>query len=118
MAALYAVVWLFFRPTRFDLDGAALRIVWPLRQRAIARGDIEGARVLTGADFRREHGYGMRIGAGGLWGGFGLLKTGKTTFSMWISRTDWLVVVDVRGERPLLLTPEDPERFVAALVRS
>jgi hypothetical protein len=57
----------------------------------------------------------MRIGAGGLWGGFGLLKTERETFSMWISRTDELVIVRLRGARSLLVTPEDPRRFVASL---
>lgn len=34
---------------------------------------------------------------------------------MWISRTDRLVIVELRGARPLLATPDDPERFAAAL---
>jgi hypothetical protein len=113
----YASVWFLFRPTRFEVDADALRIVWPLRQRAIARTDVEDARILGSAEFRRDHGLGVRIGAGGLWGGFGLLKTRQTTFSMWISRTDRFVIVRLRGARPLLLTPDDPERFVAALGR-
>jgi hypothetical protein len=70
---------------------------------------------VSGADFRAEYGLSIRIGAGRLWGGFGLLKTRRTTFSMWILRTDRLVIVELRGARPLLLTPETPERFVAAL---
>jgi hypothetical protein len=74
---------------------------------------VTSARTITAQEFRREYGYGMRIGAGGLWGGFGLLKTGKTTFSMWISRTDRFVIVELKDARPLLITPEDPERFVA-----
>jgi hypothetical protein len=39
----------------------------------------------------------------------------RTTFSMWISRTDRLVLVELRGARPLLVTPETPERFVLTL---
>ncbi|MCU0242247.1 MAG: PH domain-containing protein, partial [Vicinamibacteria bacterium] len=60
----------------------------------------------------------MRIGAGGLWGGFGLLKTSRVTFSMWLSRTDRFVLVSLRDTRPLLITPENPERFIAALRRT
>jgi hypothetical protein len=37
------------------------------------------------------------------------------TFSLWISRTDRLVIVDLDGAKPLLVTPDDPERFVARL---
>ena len=119
MAALvlasHATVWCFFRPTRFEVDGASLRIVWPLRSRTIARADVLAARIVTRAAFRAEYGYGIRIGASGLWGRFGLLKTWRTTFSMWISRTDRLVIVELRGARPLLVTPETPERFVLTL---
>jgi hypothetical protein len=115
IALLYASVWLFWRPTRFEVDDGALRIVWPLRTRVIDRAAIETVRVVAACDLRPEYGAGMRIGVGGLWGGFGLLKTRRTTFSMWISRTDRLVVVELRGARPLLVTPDDPERFVEAV---
>lgn len=118
IVALYAGIWLAWRPTAFELDADTLRIRWPLRSRAIARADVEGARVVTSSEFRREYGYGVRVGAGGLWGGFGLLKTGRATFSMWISRTDRFVLVTLRGARPLLVTPEEPERFVETLVSS
>ena len=116
-ALLYVAVWLAWRPARFDVDGDVLRLVWPVRARSIPRRAITRARTLTGPQLRAEYGLGMRIGVGGLWGGFGLLKTRTTTFSMWISRTDRLVVVDVTDGRPLLLTPDDPDRFVAALGR-
>ena len=64
MALIYASIWFLFRPTRFELDAQALRIVWPLRTRVIERANIESARILTWAEFRKEYGYGMRIGAG------------------------------------------------------
>jgi hypothetical protein len=112
---VYASVWFAFRPTRFEVDAKTLRIVWPVRSREIDRDAIVDARIVTASDFRREYGYGMRVGAGGLWGGFGLLKTGRETFSMWISRTDGFVVVRLREGRPLLMTPADPDGFVRML---
>lgn len=115
IVVLYASVWFAWRPTRFEIDDRALRIVWPIRVREIDRADVEDARIVSADEFRREYGLGMRIGAGGLWGGFGLLKTAKATFSMWISRTDRFVIVRLQRARPLLVTPEDPERFVKAL---
>jgi hypothetical protein len=57
----------------------------------------------------------MRVGAGGLWGAFGLLKTRRETFSMWISRTDRWVLVTLKGDRPLLITPDRAEEFVAQI---
>lgn len=112
---LFASVWFVWRPTRFVVDERTLRIVWPVRTREIARADVEEATIVSADEFRREYGYGMRVGVGGLWGGFGLLKTGRATFSMWVSRTDGFVIVRLRAARPLLLTPEDPVRFVRAL---
>ena len=34
---------------------------------------------------------------------------------MYVSRTDRFIIVRLRTERSLLLTPAEPERFVAAL---
>jgi len=78
----YASVWFVWRPTRFEIDAGTLRIVRPTRSRTIQRTAVMDVRLLTAAQLRAEYGFGMRIGAGGLWGGFGLLKTRVTTFSM------------------------------------
>jgi hypothetical protein len=112
---IYAGVWLAGRPTQFEIDEESLRIVWPTRRRVIPRSTVRDARIVTGPEFRSAYGWGMRVGAGGLWGGFGILKTKATTFSLWISRTDRLVIVELDGANPLLVTPDDPERFVARL---
>jgi hypothetical protein len=115
MAVICASVWLFWRPTRFVIDDTGLRIEWPLRTRRILRAALGAAQVVSTADFRRDHGRGMRVGAGGIWGGFGLLVTRDETYSMWISRTDRFVIVRLAGARPLLITPEAPEQFVESL---
>jgi len=119
MAALvmlvYVSVWFLFRPTRFEIDATGLWIVWPMRSRHIPRREIGEASAIGIAEFKREYGLGMRVGAGGLWGGFGLLKTGRETFSMWISRTDAFVLVRLRGARTLLITPDRPREFLEAL---
>jgi hypothetical protein len=113
--ALYASVWLFWRPTAFEVGGSGLRILWPLRVRTIPAREVAEAAALSREAFRREFGWGMRIGAGGLWGGFGWLYTSKGLLGLYVSRTDRLVLVRLRTGRPLLVTPESDERFVAAL---
>lgn len=115
MVLLYVLVWFAFRPTAFEVSDEALRIVWPVRARSIPRSEIVSVRTMTAADFRAEYGLGMRIGVGGLWGGFGLLQTSRVTFSMWISRTDSFVLVTLKSDRPLLLTPESPGAFIESL---
>jgi hypothetical protein len=116
MVGTCAFTWLAFRPTRFIVDEAGLRIEWPIRMRTIPRAAISGARLVKAGDFRRAHKLRVRIGVGGLWGTFGLLRGPRETFSTWVSRSDrWVLVRLTGGARPLLLTPAHPERFVAAI---
>lgn len=116
IVAVYAWIWLRFRPGRFVLDRDRLRIHWPLKRRDIARGDIVAARLLDARQLREEIGWGMRIGAGGLWGAFGLLWTRRRGLvQMYVSRTDGYVWIECAGARPWLITPERPGAFVKAL---
>lgn len=111
----YASVALWWRPLRFEVGGHCLALVWPLRSRLVEGRQIAGVEIVPRAEFRRRYGWGYRVGAGGLWGGFGLLVTSRESFAMYVSRTDHFVLVRLRAGRPLLLTPAEPERFVAAL---
>jgi hypothetical protein len=116
LAALYSWVWLRFRPSRFIVSPAALEVIWPLKRRRIPRRDIASVRLVDNAELRREIGWGMRVGAGGLWGGFGWLWTRRRGIvQMYISRTDGFVWVERIGDRPWLITPAEPENFVRAL---
>lgn len=118
LAALYAWVWLRFRPTRFVVSAEALDVVWPLRRRTLPRGGITAVRLVDPQALRREVGWCMRIGAGGLWGGFGWLWTRRRGIvQMYVSRTEGLVWIERAGSRPWLITPERPEAFVRALSR-
>ncbi len=111
----YLVIWLWFRPRCFLLSSEVLQIRWPLRKKEWLRSEITHAEVLSGADFRRKYGRGMRIGAGGVWGGFGWLKTKSQMFHMYISRVDSYVLVHFRSDIPLLITPNKPMDFVTEI---
>jgi hypothetical protein len=119
LSGIFAIAGLgirvFMRPSFFELTDAGLRICWPLRSRMIPRQSIRSARLLTESEFVNEFGRGVRIGAGGAWGRFGLYRTPKATFSLWASRSDEVVVVDLAGDRPLLITPVRAQEFVAQL---
>lgn len=114
MLAIWAFIWLWMRPRRFAVTDAGLRIEWPLRSELIPLDGIRSVERLDGATFRQRYGLGMRIGAGGLWGGFGLYKTASVTFRFYVSRLDDLVVIQTDG-RPLMITPARPEALVQAL---
>jgi len=114
--AIYAWVWLRYRPTAFSVQPTGVEVTWPLKRRTIPRADIIAARVIDGPTLRRETGWAMRVGAGGLFGGFGYLwTTRRGLVRMYVSRTDRFVWIECRRERPWLITPDRPDTFVRAL---
>jgi hypothetical protein len=116
LVAIYAWVWLRFRPSRFVVRREGLRVSWPLKRRDIPRAEISTVRLVDTHELQREIGWGMRVGAGGLWGGFGWLWTKRRGIvQMYISQTDRFVWIERAGGRPWLITPERPEAFVRAL---
>jgi len=110
-------VWLRFRPSRFTVDGSGLEVIWPLKRRYLPRESIAKARVIDRQGLKREIGWGVRVGAGGIWGAFGWLWTKQRgVVQMYISRSDGFVWIERTGARPWLLTPEKPEEFARALI--
>ena len=115
-AAIYGWVWLRFRPSRFVVHPHAIEVIWPLKRLEISRKNISSARIIDRQELKTEVGWGMRVGAGGLWGGFGWLWTQhRGIVQMYISRIDRFVWIERDGDRPWLITPEQPEEFVRAL---
>ena len=116
VTAIYAWVWLRFRPSMFIVRPEGIEVAWPLKRRRIPRDDITGIRIMERAELRRELGWGARVGAGGLWGGFGWLWTSRRGIvQMYISGTDQFVWIERKNGRPWLITPEQPLAFVAAI---
>ncbi|HEV8457797.1 MAG TPA: hypothetical protein VGR44_05810 [Methylomirabilota bacterium] len=116
IAGLCAAVWLWARPNRFEVSAGGLAVVWPLRRRFIPRDRIAAVRLVDRGDLRREMGWGARVGVGGLWGQFGWAwTTRRGCVDTYISRLDGFVWVDLREERPLLITPMNPEGVLRAL---
>jgi Bacterial PH domain len=116
LLALYAWVWLRFRPTAFVIHPRTLEVIWPLKRREIPRAEISAVRLIDRQSLRREVGRGVRVGVGGLWGGFGWLWTSRRGIvQMYVSRTDGLVWIERGDDRPWLISPEHPAAFVQAL---
>ena len=92
---------------------------WPLKRRSIPRKDIAEVRLIDKRALHSETGWGVRVGVGGLWGGFGWLWTQRRgVVQMYISRTDGFVWIERVGDRPWLITPAQPAAFVRALSRA
>src|ERR1700736_6000524 len=93
-----------------------IEITWPLKRGEIPRADIRPVPIIDRPTLRRETGWGMRVGAGGLFGAFGYLwTTRRGLVRMFVSRTDRFVWIERRSERPWLITPDQPDAFVRAL---
>lgn len=119
VVAIYFWIWLRFRPTQFVVRQDVLEVIWPLKRRQIARDTIADVRIINGCDLKQQVGWGMRVGAGGLWGGFGWLWTQRRGIvQMYISRINELVWIDRTTGRPWLISPERPQEFVQALSSS
>lgn len=109
LLAIYSWIWLRLRPTQFVVHQNALEVIWPLKRQEIPRNSISGVRIIDGRDL----GWCMRIGAGGLWGGFGWLWTRRRgVVQMYISRKDNLVLIERTSGRSWLISPERPQEFV------
>jgi Bacterial PH domain len=117
VTAIYAWIWLRFRPTHFVIREQAFEVMWPLKHRVITRNSISNVRLLDQDGLKQEIGWGMRVGAGGLGGGFGWLWTKRRGIvQMYVSRTDRFVWIDCKNGRPWLITPEHPDDFVRVLL--
>lgn len=115
---LYLGTWCLLRPRRFELAETELRLRFPCRTMSIPKMAIRSARLLSGSELRKELGLTVRVGAGGLWGAFGWLWSRKLGWlELYISRQDRFVWISRIDGVPLLLTPEDPERFKEALTQ-
>ena len=116
LLALYAAVWLACRPKGFEVSGAGLDVVFPTWTRSLPASGLRRARRISSAAFREEFGWAIRIGVGGLWGGFGWLWTSRGgMLELYVSRLDGLLLVERQPGRPLLITPADPDRMLQAL---
>ena len=110
---IYLFVWVYCRPSFFEVGGGGLTIVWPMRTREFRRERIAGVRRIS----KQEVGRVLRLfGAGGLWGVFGLCRSKSLGFfDGYIAHPAFLVLIEFHGRRPLLLSPDRPDEFVADL---
>ncbi len=116
IVALGLWVWLRMRPMLFVVDADGVEVEWPLKRRRIQRADIASVRLIDVATLRRELGFCMRVGVGGLFGAFGWLWSRRRGIvEMYVSRTDGLVWIERVSGRPWMITPEKPEAFVREL---
>jgi hypothetical protein len=83
-----------------------------LRRRRISLSSIASIERVDTRDF----GTMIRVGAGGVWGAFGMFYTKRDKWiSGYFSIFEGLVLLRLKDQRPLLLSPDDREAFIAAI---
>lgn len=116
LIAVYVVVWLYSRPTRFEVGPTDLQIVWPIRRRRIAWREISSLRLIDSRQLKTDFGFTIRVGVGGLWGVFGWLAGPRAgLIDVYVSRLDGWVVIERVSGRPLIISPDRPDEFARAI---
>lgn len=111
---LLVFVYLFsfsYRPSGYELTNDNLIIHRPLRNIVISRSFIQQANLLN----KGEMGAIMRtFGVGGLFGYFGKFASTKQGFMTWYAtRRSGYVLIMLSNKRKIIITPDDPKRFVS-----
>ncbi|KGM43154.1 hypothetical protein JY97_09080 [Alkalispirochaeta odontotermitis] len=90
--------------------------MFPGWRRRIPLLDLTEVQILNKASSRQAFGWSVRIGVGGLWGGFGWLWTKRRgLLDFYISRVDGLVLIQRSTGRDLLISPENPVQMAGSL---
>lgn len=112
-ALVSALVWLYARPNSFEVSPEGLKLVWPARTRKLPRNAFADMQPLS----RLDLGHCIRLfGVGGLFGSFGRFRSEYLgNMDLYVTRADGMVLLRLKNRRPLILTPQDPEAFLAAL---
>jgi hypothetical protein len=107
------LIWLYARPTCFEVSPEGLKLVWPARTRKLPRNAFADMQPLSRIDL----GHCVRLfGVGGLFGSFGRYRSEYLgNMDLYVTRTDAMVLLRLKNRRPLILTPQDPNAFLAAL---
>ncbi len=105
---IYGGVFFFARPRGFAVHPGRVDVVFPAWTRSID-GVLKAERV-TSAELKQRYGMLLRVGAGGLWGGFGWLWSRRGWLEFYVSRLDGYVLLSRSEGLPLLISPEDPDK--------
>lgn len=116
LALLWLAVWTFFRPSGFTVGDDGLTIEFPGRRLRVPKAELATAALLTLAEIYPRYGVAARVGVGGLWGSFGWLWSQERGWvDLYVTRTDRCVLIGRKNGKDLLINPDDPETFVAAI---
>jgi hypothetical protein len=101
-----------FAPSGYRVDGQTLTVKRPLGDEVIQRAEITAARMFEEAD---SEGMTRTGGNGGLFGYYGKYKSDRLGEHRWyVTDVARRVVVETR-EGAVVVSPDDPAKFIAAV---
>lgn len=113
--ALYILTFVF-RPIKYEVLDDSIIIHRPISNITIYRNQIMSTEIIT----KHNIGWVVRVfGVGGLFGYYGKFTNFKMGSMMWyVTRRDRLVLIKTINGKKIILSPDEPEKFVADLMRN
>lgn len=108
------VLLILLSPIRYEIGTESVRVRRPLSTVSIPLERITAVRFVEGRDvFRRAV---RTLGSGGAFGFFGRYRSPQMgDFIAYATRTDRVVVLTIQDGETVVVSPESPELFVAAV---
>ena len=109
------VLTFVFSPINYEVLNECVIIHRPISNVTIYRNQIMSATIIT----KKEIGWVLRVfGVGGLFGYYGKFTNFKMGSMMWYTtRRDNLVLIKTSNGKKIIISPDEPEKFVADLMK-
>ncbi len=112
LSLLVILVSFAYSPRGYFLEGGSLSVKRLVGTARIPLDNVHEVRRAVGVDF----GGAIRLwGSGGLFGYYGLFRSATLGKSTWYLTNRTNAVVLVTAAKTVLLSPDDPEQFLAAI---
>ena len=107
-----AIVVYFFRPNNYSVSPDKLLIHRIINNVEIERNNIQSVQEIDESQVKNSL---RTFGVGGFFGNFGTFWNGKLGKMTWyVTRKNNFVLVETKDQKKIILTPDEPEQFVAS----
>jgi len=107
------LVWFLGKPSQFQISKAGLEILWPGRNRKLPQPAFYEVFPVSDTELGKLR---RKSCICGIFGCFGWTQSQYLgNVDAYITRKEGLVFLRLKNRRPLLLTPEQPEKFIIEL---
>jgi len=109
---ILSIVVYFFRPNNYSVSQDKLLIHRIINNVEIERNNIQSVQEIDESQMKNSL---RTFGVGGFFGNFGAFWNGKLGKMTWyVTRKNNFVLVETKDQKKIILTPDEPEQFVAS----